>query len=231
MSGGKSNVIVHLLEYRVVPGHEAEVTGYLRHSAPTATPSNGPAARFVGRRLSNRGREHLAATIWRDQAAFARGTDAKGLPTYLAPESSLLCDRASGRYRLVASTGLDRAGGRVLRLYRTSVAPHEIQTWERRVLEPMDRLADMEGVLTVVAGVEIEAGRVGRRARATNVVVLTVWSAWDPLLAATGGHLDRSLLGTDLSDLERPGTADHFELLQPEPIAGPEIAVGVPGRP
>jgi hypothetical protein len=217
---GEPNVIVHLLEYRVIPGHEAEVTGYLRHGVLTATPSNGLAARFVGRRLSDRGREQLAVTTWRDQAAFARGTDAEGLPAYLAPESSLLCDRASSRYRLVASTGLDRVGGRVLRLYRSSVAAEAIEMWERRALEHVGRLDRREDVLTAVAGVETEAGGEGRRAGAADVVVLTVWSEWDRLLAATGGHLDRSLLGTDLADLERPGTADHFEILEPGPITG-----------
>jgi hypothetical protein len=215
---GESNVIVHTLEYRVVPGHEAEVTGYLRHGALTETPSNGLAARFVGRRLSDKGREHLAVTTWRDQAAFARGTDDEGLPAYLTSQSSLLRDRESSRYRLVASTGLDRVGGRVLRLYRSSVAAEAIEMWERRALGHVGRLARREDVLTVVAGVEIEAGGEGRRAGAADVVVLTVWREWDRLLAATGGHLDRSLTGADLSDLEPPGTADHFELLEPEPI-------------
>jgi hypothetical protein len=217
---GEPNMIVHMLEYRVVPGHEAEVTGYLRNGALTTTPSDGLVARFVGRRLSDRGREQLAVTTWRDEAAFASGTDAEGLPAYLAPESSLLCSRASSRYRLVASTGLDRAGGRVLRLYRSSVAAEAIEMWERRALELIGRLARSEGALTVVAGVEIEAVGEGRRAEAADVVVLTVWREWDPLLAATGGHLDRSLMGTDLPDLERSATADHFELLRPEPITG-----------
>ena len=222
-------MIVHLLEYRVVPGHEAEVSGYLRHAALTATPPDGLAVRFAGRRLSHKGREHLAVTIWRDQAAFGRGTDAKGLPAYLASKSSLLCDRASSRYRLVASTGLDREGGRVLRLFRTSVATEAVESWERRVLEPVDRLAEVGGVLTVIAGVEAGVGE-GRRARAAHVAVLTVWSAWPPLLAATGGHLDRSLMGTDLSDLERPGTADHFELLEPELLTEDEVLLEALGR-
>ena len=213
-------MIIHLLEYRVVPGHEAEVTGYLRHNVLTADPPNGLVSRLVGRRLSHRGREHLAVTTWRDQGAFSRGTDAKGLPAFLAPESSLLGDRASSRYRVVASTGLDRVGGRILRVYRTSVQAEAIKKWEGRALEPLGRLAAREGVLTVAAGVEVEAGGTVSRAGRTHVVVLTVWTEWDLLLAATGGHLTRSLMGTDLADLERPATADHFELLEVEPRLG-----------
>jgi hypothetical protein len=217
---GEPNVIIHLLEYRVVPGHEAEVTGYLRHNVLTAHPPDGLVSRLVGRRLSQKGREHLAVTTWRDQKAFTRGTDATGLPAYLAPESSLLGDRVSTRYRVVASTGLDRVGGRVLRVYRTSVEADAIKEWEGRALEPVGQLAAKEGVLTVAAGVEVEAGGTVSRAGDGSVLVLTVWTEWDLLLAATGGHLTRSLMGTDLTDLEQPTMADHFELLEVEPRLG-----------
>jgi hypothetical protein len=44
--------------------------------------------------------------------------------------------------------------------------------------------------------------------------VLTAWTEWDLLLAATGGRLERTLIDTEISDLERPARADHFELLE-----------------
>lgn len=68
-------MIVHLLEYRVVAGHDVEVTGFLRHETLGQPVPDGLVARFVGRRLSHRGREHLAVTIWRDADSYVRGTD------------------------------------------------------------------------------------------------------------------------------------------------------------
>jgi hypothetical protein len=53
-----------------------------------------------------------------------------------------------------------------------------------------------------------------------GIVVLTAWTEWDGLLAATGGRLERTLIDTEMSDLERAARADHFELLSTDP--GPQ---------
>lgn len=213
-------MILHLVEYRVVPGHEAEVAGYLRHKALATPPPEGLISRFVGWRLSQQGREHLAATTWRDASAFARGTNAEGVPAYLVPESSLLGDKTSRQYRVVASTGLDRVGARVLRVYRTSIAAGAVGLWKRRALEPVGQLASKQGLLTVVAGVEIDDGKAAPPTEEAGVVVLTAWTEWDLLLTATGGRLNSALLDTELADLERPASADHFELVEAEPGPG-----------
>jgi heme-degrading monooxygenase HmoA len=207
--GGDWELIVDVLEYRVVPGHDAELAGYLRHGASPALPTEGQIARFVGWRLRE-GRENLAATLWSDERAFANGTDSASVPHYLAVVSHLLGDRTSTHYRVVASTGLDRDGAKVLRLYRTALTIGSIAEWERQASERLGQLARIEGLLTGVAGVE--AGR-GDETGEARVVVITTWTEWNALLSATGGRLSRPLLGTELPGLERAAVADHFELV------------------
>jgi hypothetical protein len=214
---GDQNVIVHLLEYKVVPGHEAELAGHLRHVSLAAPPSHGQIARYVGRRLGHQGREHLAVTTWSDSSALGHGTDAAGIPAYLAPVAHLLGDKAARQYRVVASIELGGEPACVLRVYRTSVATEAVEIWERRTLESVGRLANMEGLLAVIAGVEVSGTEAGSQA---SIVVLTVWMNWDLLLAATGGRLNRAIIDTELADIEGPATADHFELLEAEPGPG-----------
>jgi len=209
-------VIVHLFEFRVVPGHEAELAGYLRHVALATPPPGGLMARFVGQRLSGQERAHLAATAWRDASAFAAGTDADGVPAYLAQGSSLLGDKASGQYRVVASMGLRRDEGRLLRVYRTSIAAEAVESWEQRALASVHRLVTKEGLLTVIAGVQSDANEADPPAGEAHVVVLTAWTKWDLLLAATGGRLNSAIIDTELADLEQSASADHFELIEAE---------------
>jgi hypothetical protein len=213
-------VIIHLLEFRVVPGHEAEVAGYLRHGGLAAHPPNGLLARHVGRRMSARGREYLAATTWLDEAAFDRGTIREGLPAYLAPASSMLGDKAASRYRVLASTGLGSVGARVLRLYRTSIAADSVGLWEKLTLESLGRLVSTEGLLTAVAGVGLDGDEPAAHAGEACVAVLTAWTEWNRLLVATGGRLNEAILDTDLVDIEGPATTDHFELLKEDPGPG-----------
>jgi hypothetical protein len=210
-------MFVHLIEYRISPGHEAEVTGFLRHEALGGPPPDGMVARFAGRRLSGEGRRHLVATAWRDAAALAAGTDTRGVPGYLAGKAELLSDAQTSLYRVVAAAGLGRAGARVLRVHRTTIAADIIEAWEQQAQETLDGLVSRPGLTAAVAGVW--AG--GREATLTpgdaGIVVLTAWTEWDALLAATGGRLERTIIDTELSDLERPARADHFELLPPDP--------------
>ncbi len=216
-------MIVHLLEYRVKPGHEAEVVALLRHRWPPTTRPEGLVAEHSGRRLSGHGRKHLEVTAWQDESTFLGGTNSEGLPGFLARGSSLLGDRAPRQYRVIASTGLGREGAQVLRVYRTSIASGEVGLWEQRTLENVYRVATLDGHVWTIAGVEIEAAEEVETAAPTGqvcVVVLTAWKEWNLLLAATGGRLNRALVDTELTDLEQPATADHFELLEAE--SGPE---------
>jgi hypothetical protein len=170
--------------------------------------------------MSARGREHLAATTWLDEESFERGTGPEGVPPYLGPTSSLLGDRAASRYRVVASTGLGSKGARVLRLYRTSIAADSVELWKRLTLESIGRLASTEGLLTSIAGADTYGGESAARAGETCVAVVTTWTEWNPLLVATRGRLNEAILDTELADLERPATTDHFELLEKDPGPG-----------
>ena len=210
-------MILHLLEYRVVPGHEAEVVGFLRQRATVAKAYEGIEIRCFGRRLGTQGREHLAATVWSGWDAFRRGTDEEGLPGFLSALPVLLGVESSTRYRVVASTGLHCEGARILRLYRTTIAADAVETWERRAQEPVGQLAAREGLLTVVAGVGKDQDGSVAHAREAGVVVLTAWSDWNLLLAATGGRLNSALADSELADIERSASADHYEVVGPEP--------------
>jgi hypothetical protein len=210
-------MFVHLIEYRIVPGHEAEVTGFLRHEALGGPPPEGMVARYAGRRLSGEGRRHLVATAWRDAAALAAGTDPRGVPGYLAGKAELLADPQTSLYRAVAATGLGRDGARVLRVYRTSIAADAIGEWESRAQETLDGLVGRPGMWAAVAGVWAGGREVTLTPGEAGIVVLTAWTEWDGLLAATGGRLERTLIDTEMSDLERAARADHFELLSTDP--------------
>lgn len=210
-------MILHLLEYRVVPGHEAEVTGFLRQQAAAARADDGIVFSCHGRRLGTQGREHLAATVWSGSEAFRRGTDEGGLPGFLSAMPVLLGVESSTSYRVVASTGLRCEGARILRLYRTTIAADGVETWERRALEPVGQLASRDGLLTIVAGVGKDQDGSVAQAGEASVVVLTAWSDWNLLLTATGGRLNGALADSELADIERPANADHYEVIGPEP--------------
>lgn len=212
-------MIVHLLEYRVVAGHEEEVVGFLRHQATAAPVDNGYVKRCFGRRLGTQGREHVAATVWDGWEGFRRGTDDAGRPRILSAKSALLGVERSSRYRVVATAGLACEGARILRLYRTTIAVDTVDTWERRALETVGRLATREGLLTLVAGVSRDQDGSIAQAGEAGVVVLTAWADWDLLLTATGGRLNNALADTELADIERPANADHYEVIELE--AGP----------
>jgi hypothetical protein len=205
----------HLLEYRIVPGHEAELTGFLRQVVSTAEEPDGLVARFAGRRLSRHGRKHLVASTWRDEAALARNTDENGVPAQLAEKSALMDSVGTGRYRVTASTGLDLEGARVIRLHRTLIAAGAAGIWERRTIETFDRLVSRAGLIAAVAGIDSTRPPVAHESVAC-IAVVTTWVDWDHLLVAAGGRLDRALLDDDFADLEEPSRANHFELLRPE---------------
>lgn len=210
-------MIVHLLEYRVVPGHEAEVEGYLRHQGLVVPAPRGMVCRYDGRRLGTQGPEHLAVSLWSGRQALRNGLDEQGAPGFLAATSELLGAKRSSRYQVVASTGLECKGARVLRVYRTKVAAEAIKAWEQRARERVGRLTSKEGFLTVFAGVGTNDNGPIASAAEAGVIVVTAWTDWNLLLAAIGGRLNSPLLGTELDDLEREASLDHYEVIEPEP--------------
>jgi hypothetical protein len=217
---GESDVIVHLFEYRVVPGHEEEVAGFLRNRPQRTSPPDGLMASFAASRLSQAGRVHLVVTTWRDTTSCARGTDSSGLPAYLAPKASLLTDRSHSRYRVVSAPGLGGIGAPGLRLYRTTIAARVVADWEKRTIESTGQLASRDGLKVVLAGIEIDSTEAPPPRGEVRVVVMTAWTEWNLLLAATGGRLKAALQDTELAELERPAVADHFEILVSDPGIG-----------
>lgn len=203
-------MIVHLLEFRVTPGHEAEVVGFIRHSGPADSASAGILMQCLGRRLSRHQQEHIAVTSWRDEAALAHGTDPFGMPVYLSPRADLLGDRKLSSFRVSAALGDGVEGARVLRVYRANVAAADVAEWARRAVEHLAGLVGTEGLVYVREGV----GMAGANPEGdVPVLALSCWRDWDAVLAATGGHIDRLVQSTELVDLERFIGVDHYELL------------------
>jgi hypothetical protein len=207
-------VILQLLEYRIVLGREAEVTGRLRHSVEAEKLPPGMVARCLGRRLGPQGPEHIAITAWRDRAALNQGTEG-GAPRFIAPRVPFLSRVTSSLFTVVADSGTGCRGARVLRVYRATIMADAIDLWTRRIAAPARRVAAMEGILVLNAGVSLDQPRAQGE---TPVVVVTAWKDWDSLLLATGGRLNDLLLDTGMEDLERPLGVDHYEWLEPEPL-------------
>lgn len=196
-----------------MPGHEAEVTGFLRHSVLGSALLEGVVTTCVGRRLGRHQHEHIVATNWRDEGAYRHGTDRHGLPVHISPEADLLSDRRSSAFRVAASTGRGWEGARILRIYRASIAAESVPVWEQRAMEPLTPLSIKDGLFSVLAGVRVpsvaSSGRV-------SVIAVSAWRDWDAVLAATGGHIDRLVQETELTSLEQPIAVDHYQLLAPD---------------
>lgn len=204
-------MLVHLLEYQIARGHGAEVDGFVRHSVLAESLAPGMLTRCVGRRLGPVGHEHVAATEWSDMDSFRRGTSSAGVPEFLEPVSRYLRDARAARYRVVLAEGPGFESARILRLYRATVATEMLATWERRATEPIDRLSTKPGLMKVIAGAAVlDTDPPGE----TSIVAITAWQDWESVIMATGGHIDRLLLETELPDIERPSDVAHYQLLE-----------------
>jgi hypothetical protein len=205
--------IVHLVEFRVRPGHEAEVVAYLRNAAPGDRPSAGLRLTCIGRRLRGHRQEHIAVLRWRDGRDYARGTGPLGVPRYLSAIADLLSELRSSAFDTTTAMGDGTEGARVLRVYRTHVAAASLEDWQRRTVEPLTRLSQKQGLVYLRAG----TGLAGAAASGeVPILILCGWRDWDVMLAATGGHIDLPAQETDLDDLEGPSDVDHYELLEPD---------------
>jgi hypothetical protein len=209
-------LIVHLLEYQVETGRDAEVDAFIRHAALAEAPAPGIVSRCVGKRLGHVGHEHVAATAWTDIDSFRRGTATTGVPEYLAPVAERFRDVRSTRYRVVLAEGPGCDDARILRIYHATVATEMLASWERRAAEPIQRLSAKPGLMNAFAGVGVlDDDPPGE----TSIVAITAWLDWESVIGATGGHIDRLLLETELADLERPSDVEHYQLLQASPAS------------
>lgn len=212
VDGGATSVIVHLLEYQVLPGHAAEVAGFVSQLLGAPMPS-GLLARCAGRRLSIDGPRYIMASVWRDLDAFRVGTTASGVPRDLASKASLIRRRMSGQYRSVESHVEDWCEARVLRLHRASLAQDALEAWECGVLDDLNMIAGKIGNLVALAGVAVGDETASSDA---SILVLTAWRDWDALLDATGGRLNRPILGTETAGPQPHSLADHYEFVHTE---------------
>ncbi len=222
-------VLIHLFEYRVLPGHEAELVGYVRHSVLPARPA-GAVSSCAARRLGQGRSDFIAVTAWEDEKACAAGIDEDGVPRTLLPQASLLVDCRSSLYLVVASVELDCDNARILRIYRATVRREDLEHWQEQAVDAARTLTARPGLMAVQVGVgaamadrpnAVQPDAVRQDAvpqDAVSVVALTAWRDWDSLIAAAGGHLDHLLLETELTDLEEPVGADHYQMLEPDPM-------------
>jgi hypothetical protein len=205
-------VIVHLLEYQVLPGHAAEVAGFVSQLLDAPMPS-GLLARCAGRRLSVDGPRYILVSVWQDLDAFRVGTNASGVPRNLASQAPLIRRRLSAQFRSVESHVENWCEARVLRLHRTSLAQDALAAWERGVLADVNMIAGKSGNLVAFAGVAVGDETAGSDAQ---ILVLTAWRDWDALLDATGGRLNRPILGTETAGPQPHSLADHYEPIHAE---------------
>ncbi len=202
-------VIVHLVEFRIAPGHEAEVVACLRHPELRAGPRpEGLIADSVGRRLGQKQREHVLVTSWKDEKSWRKGTD-NGSPRCLAQVADLLTDRRDVRFRVVGCSGSGLEAGKILRVYRGRVALASLPAWEARACEPIEWLSGKPGLVSLAVGPSMDESGADER----EVMAVSSWRDWDAVLEATGGHLDRLLEATEMSELEHPVDVEHYQLI------------------
>jgi hypothetical protein len=207
-------VIVHLLEYQILPGHAAELEGFVRQSL-AASVQAGLLARCAGRRLAVDGPRYIVVSAWQDADRFRVGTNSAGIPRDLADKAALIRRRLSSEFRAVEWHGINWCDARVLRLYRASIAPDGLDSWKRTVPAELREIVGKPGITSALAGVAI---RNEDPASDVPILVLTAWSDWDALLGATGGRLNRPILGTELAGPQPPSLANHYELIGPEAL-------------
>src|SRR5512143_924758 len=115
MSGAP--LIVHLVEFRIQPGHEVEVVAALRHPELFGPRPDGLLADSVGRRLGHQRREHVLATAWQDEASWRGGTDGGQSPRCLARVENMVQERRDSAFRVIAAPGPSWDQGKILRVY------------------------------------------------------------------------------------------------------------------
>jgi hypothetical protein len=215
-------VIVHMLEFRVVPGREAEVTAFLRHPPPAdGHPDDAPVT-CTGRRLGRQHSEYILTSVWRDARTFERETDPAGRPVYLTPKLDLLASSSCSAFAVLSAHWGDAfEGSKILRVYRGSVHASDMAEWLKRVDKEAPAVSVNTGLRAVLIGTVIPMAGEGSGEAAADgqmaVMAISAWSDWNAVLTATGGHIDRPVLFTEVEDIETPSSVNHYQLLDPEP--------------
>jgi hypothetical protein len=205
-------VIVHLVEFRIKPGFEAEVVASLHHSARVGKRPAGVLSHSVAHRLGHAHRRYIFACAWTDFEAWRRALDADESPACLSLVAHRLDERRDCVVDVVASAGPSWEEGRVLRVYRAAVRADDMEEWEARVRGPVAWLAERPGLVSVLVGPswprpEADSER--------TVYAISAWREWSDVLSNTGGRIGRALSRTELAGLERPLGVQHYELLSP----------------
>jgi len=210
-TGGRI-VIVHLVEFRIKPGFEAEVVASLHHSARVGKRPAGVLSHSVAHRLGHAHRRYIFACAWTDFEAWRRALGADESPACLSLVAHRLDERRDCVVDVVASAGPSWEEGRVLRVYRAAVRADDMEEWEARVRGPVAWLAERPGLVSVLVGPswprpEADSER--------TVYAISAWREWSDVLSNTGGRIGRALSRTELAGLEKPLGVQHYELLSP----------------
>jgi hypothetical protein len=205
-------VIVHLVEFRIKPGFEAEVVASLHHSARVGKRPAGVLSHSVAHRLGHAHRRYIFACAWTDFEAWRRALGADESPACLSLVAHRLDERRDCVVDVVASAGPSWEEGRVLRVYRAAVRADDMEEWESRVRGPVAWLAERPGLVSVLVGPswprpEADSER--------TVYAISAWREWSDVLSNTGGRIGRALSRTELAGLEKPLGVQHYELLSP----------------
>ncbi len=209
---GGQTVIVHLVEFRIEPGFEAEVVASLHHSARVGKRPAGVLAHSVARRLGHGHRRYIFACAWQDFEGWRSTLDGEDSPACLSLVGHRLDDRRDSVVDVVASAGPSWEEGRVLRVYRAAVRADDLPEWEARARGPVAWLAERPGLVSILVGPswprpEADSER--------TVYAISAWREWSDVLSNTGGRIGRALSRTELAGLERPLGVQHYELLSP----------------
>ena len=205
-------MIVHLVEFRIKSGFEAEVVATLQLPGPASAWPAGLVAHCVGRRMGHSHRKHVFACAWQDFESWRHGLDEADSPSCLTRVADRLEDRRDSVVDVLASVGPRWDEGRVLRIYRATVAADSLAEWEAKALGPVGKLSGLDGLVSILVGPAWPRPD-GQGDR--TVFAISAWRDWSAVLSATGGRIDRLVQRTELADLERPVRVDHYQILDP----------------
>jgi hypothetical protein len=168
--------------------------------------------RCFGRRLLHNQPEHIVGTCWQDEAAFAAGTDRRGVPKYLAPEAGVVEVLHSSAFEISTAIGDGLDGAEIVRVLRSVVAADLTEAWKRDTAGSAGWIRAHDGLVLFQAGVSLAAPTDGQ----VSVATLSAWRDWDAVLVATGGRLGNLIRNTRFDEVERLDRLAHYELLGAE---------------
>ena len=219
--GRGAGVIVHLLEFRVLPGHEAEVAAYLRRFPHEDKPAGLLPAACAGHRVGRQHSEFVLASVWQDAGALGSAIGPGGLPSGLSP--NLLASPSPVSFEIQAAYwGAGFRGARILRVFRGTIKAASLDLWRRRMDERVPALSKRPGLQAFLVGAVTDGPGAKTVAQDGRVafIALSAWHDWDSVLAASGGHVDRPVVESNPADPEDLVGVSHYPLLDLDPAPG-----------